>query len=121
MPLLKGSSQKTISKNIRKMHHENDSRDKKRPHDQIVAIALSQAGKSKKKKGKKKMKAKTEALENYINSLKTEDNKAFIEGTVMKGFKICFEGCGCGHDEDSMVEAGEEEVMIDIPGIFTKN
>ncbi len=45
MPLQKGSSQKTISQNIRELTHFG----KKRPQEQIIAIALSLA-KSKNKK-----------------------------------------------------------------------
>jgi hypothetical protein len=45
----------------------------------------------KKKKGKKKMKAKTEALCDFINSLKNPKTEAFIENVIMKGFKVCFE------------------------------
>jgi hypothetical protein len=50
MPLAKGSSKKTISKNIRKLMKEGG-----RPPKQVIAIALSSARKSK-KGGKRKAK-----------------------------------------------------------------
>lgn len=45
MPLAKGSSQKVISSNIKKLIGEG------RPHDQAIAIALSEARRSKKHGG----------------------------------------------------------------------
>ena len=59
MPLKKGKSQKTISANIRELYKDNKKSGKEkgaggkaRPKSQIVAIALSMAGKTRKTKKK---------------------------------------------------------------------
>jgi len=48
MPLLKGSSRKTVSSNIKRLLEEG------RPRQQSIAIALAKAGLSRKKRKKKK-------------------------------------------------------------------
>ena len=59
MPLKKGSSSKVISANIRELYKDNKKSGKEkgaggkaRPKGQIVAIALSMAGKTRKTKKK---------------------------------------------------------------------
>jgi hypothetical protein len=47
MPLKEGSSRETISENIRELYHANKGKKKKRKRDQIIAIAMSKAGRSK--------------------------------------------------------------------------
>jgi hypothetical protein len=47
MPLMKGKSKETVSKNIKKLIKEG------KPHDQAVAIALGKAKETKKKAKKK--------------------------------------------------------------------
>lgn len=59
MPLKRGSSQKTISANVKKLVHEYDDdgtigtsqpKSRKKAVKQAVAIALSEAGKSRRRK-----------------------------------------------------------------------
>ena len=59
MPLKKGSSRKVISENIRELYKDNKKSGKEkgaggkaRPKSQIIAIALSMAGKARKVKKK---------------------------------------------------------------------
>ena len=48
MPLAKGHSKEVISENIRRLRHEG------RPEKQAIAIAYSEAGRSRKKKSKQR-------------------------------------------------------------------
>lgn len=50
MPLKRGSSKKTISRNIRELEHSKTKAGRKRTHKQNVAIAMKAAGKSRKKR-----------------------------------------------------------------------
>jgi hypothetical protein len=49
MPLRKGKSKADISANIRELWHANERKKKKRSRDQIIAIAMSVAGKARRK------------------------------------------------------------------------
>lgn len=49
MPLKRGKSQKTISKNIRELEHSTTRAGKQRSHKQNIAIAMRVAGKSKRR------------------------------------------------------------------------
>lgn len=50
MPLKRGGSKKTISRNIRELEHSKTKTGRKRTHKQNVAIAMKAAGKSRKKR-----------------------------------------------------------------------
>lgn len=94
MPLKSGSSNITKSKNIKelmKTYKETGKigtstpESKEKAHKQAIAIAMSEAGKSKKKK------PMTEAMEQFIDSLKTPKTESFLENVVKRGMKLCFE------------------------------
>lgn len=96
MPLKSGSSNKTKSSNIKELMKQyketgkigtSTPKNKEKAHKQAVAIAMSEAEKSKKKK-----KAMTEAMEQFIDSLKTPKTESFLENVVKRGMKLCFEG-----------------------------
>jgi hypothetical protein len=54
MPLTPGRSNKVVSKNIKELEHTGG-----RPHNQIVAIAMSEAGRAKARSASLKRRIKT--------------------------------------------------------------
>lgn len=56
MPLLQGTTQETISKNISELRHSG------RPQKQAIAIAMSKAGKSRKSRKSKVLKVRKPTL-----------------------------------------------------------
>lgn len=52
MPLIQSSSKEALAKNIAELHRANESKSpaKRRPNDQIIAIAYSVSRKAKEKK-----------------------------------------------------------------------
>lgn len=87
MPLNKSMSHGEMVSELMKSYKENGKigtttpRDTKHALEIANAIAYSEKGDG----------AKTEALESYIRSLIRPENKAFIEGVVLEGLKICME------------------------------
>ena len=107
MPLKKGSSQETISANIKELHHTNAERIKEgelpRPNKQIVAIALSKAGKSNKKK-----KAKKAINESMMTFIKSFNNMFPLETkAITEAYQTCF--------EDQSNPEDDENIDIQIP------
>lgn len=100
MPLKSGSSNKTKSDNIKELMKSyketgkigtSTPKNKEKARKQAIAIAYSEAGKSKKKK-----KPVNEALEAFIDSFKTPDNEFFLESIVKHGLYVCFEDATIG-------------------------
>lgn len=110
LPLAKGSSQKTISKNIKELYDTNkerlDAGEKPRPRKQIIAIALNKAGKSKKKKS-----TQVESLISFIESIKTAETAYFIDHVIMEGIDVCFEDVA-GQDTIPVPATPEEATAL---------
>ena len=111
MPLKTGSSQKTISANIKELHHTNADRIKDgelpRPNKQIVAIALNKAGKSKKKPKKQKL---HESMMTFIESF--NDMFPFETKAIMEAYQVCFEDTQPTPGQD---DENEESIDLQIP------
>ena len=109
LPLAKGSSQKTISKNIKELYDTNkerlDAGEKPRPRKQIIAIALNKAGKSNKKS------TQVESLIAFIESIKTAETAYFIDHVIMEGIDVCFEDVA-GQDTIPVPATPEEATAL---------
>ena len=103
-----------VSRCVEKLKKEGD--DKYNPYAVCQASTKQsyKTGKPLKKKGKKKMKSKTEALYNFINSLKKPENEAFIENVILKGFKVCFEALDPEEEKEYMKMPDEPEEYEEV-------
>jgi hypothetical protein len=87
MPLNKSMNHSEMVKELIKNYKEDGKIGNTTPRDMKHALEIANAiAYSEKGDG-----AKTEALEIYIRSLIRPENKAFIEGVVLEGLKICME------------------------------
>lgn len=87
MPLNKSMSHSEMVKELIKNYKEDGKIGNTTPRDMKHALEIANAiAYSEKGDG-----AKTEALETYIRSLIRPENKAFIEGVILKGLKVCME------------------------------
>lgn len=98
MPLSKGKSKKTVSKNISEMMHsfkktgkigKSEPKSAEKAQKQAVAIAMNMAGKSKKKSDKKK---KVHKFKKFLESLYTgNDTSLRTICALTEGINVCFE------------------------------
>lgn len=85
MPLKKGSSKKVISENIGELRRSG------RPEKQSIAIAYSEAGKSKTKPGDKEMKKREKGEKRMDCKEDMKQDKKMMEGMKKKEKTITLE------------------------------